>query len=384
MRINWLGTAVVVLLVGAAAGPALALDKAHYDKAKATIAKGLAYLKSTQDPSGAWTPRPGPAVTAMVATVLLDQPGVDLKSPELAKALAYIQSKVHPNGGIYSDDTPGLENYNTSICLSALARISSEPGIGPIIQHAQDYLRHLQWSDQVDPAGHKVDKNHPFYGGAGYGRSGRPDLSNTQMMIQGLHDSGLDCNDPAFQRALVFITRCQGTPANKMLGDKIVPDGGFIYSTSAGKDKIGVPTSPAGTVTMEDGTTRLATYGSMTYAGFKSYLYAKLNRNDPRVQAALGWIEHHYTLDRNPGLGPKDQGLYYYYLTFARALHAWGEPTITTADGVKHDWRVELIDKLASLQRPDGSWVNNADRWMEGDPNLVTAYALLALDETVN
>ena len=30
-------------------------------------------------------------------------------------------------------------------------------------------------------------------------------------------------------------------------------------------------------------------------------------------------------------------------------------------------------------QSPDGSWVNPADRFMEGDPNLVTAYALLAL-----
>jgi squalene-hopene/tetraprenyl-beta-curcumene cyclase len=27
----------------------------------------------------------------------------------------------------------------------------------------------------------------------------------------------------------------------------------------------------------------------------------------------------------------------------------------------------------------DGSWVNENPRWMEGDPNLVTAYALLAL-----
>jgi len=32
-----------------------------------------------------------------------------------------------------------------------------------------------------------------------------------------------------------------------------------------------------------------------------------------------------------------------------------------------------------ALQRPDGSWVNEADRWMEGDPNLVTAYSVIAL-----
>ena len=47
--------------------------------------------------------------------------------------------------------------------------------------------------------------------------------------------------------------------------------------------------------------------------------------------------------------------------------------------GREHAWRRELLDKLAELQRPDGSWVNPADRWMEGRPELTTAYAMLAL-----
>jgi squalene-hopene/tetraprenyl-beta-curcumene cyclase len=55
------------------------------------------------------------------------------------------------------------------------------------------------------------------------------------------------------------------------------------------------------------------------------------------------------------------------------------EPTITDAAGVSHDWRAELIAALAKRQQPEGSWVNPSDRFMEGDPNLVTAYALLAL-----
>jgi squalene-hopene/tetraprenyl-beta-curcumene cyclase len=36
-------------------------------------------------------------------------------------------------------------------------------------------------------------------------------------------------------------------------------------------------------------------------------------------------------------------------------------------------------DKHASRQREDGSWVNEEKRWMEGDANIVTGYALLAL-----
>ena len=35
---------------------------------------------------------------------------------------------------------------------------------------------------------------------------------------------------------------------------------------------------------------RLRAYGSMTYAGFKSYVYADLPRDDPRVELALGWL----------------------------------------------------------------------------------------------
>ena len=30
-------------------------------------------------------------------------------------------------------------------------------------------------------------------------------------------------------------------------------------------------------------------------------------------------------------------------------------------------------------QRADGSWLNEQDRWMEGDANIVTGYALMAL-----
>ena len=34
---------------------------------------------------------------------------------------------------------------------------------------------------------------------------------------------------------------------------------------------------------------------------------------------------------------------------------------------------------VALRQREDGSWVNEEKKWLEGDPNIVTAYALLAL-----
>jgi len=44
-----------------------------------------------------------------------------------------------------------------------------------------------------------------------------------------------------------------------------------------------------------------------------------------------------------------------------------------------HDWRAELIAQLRDRQQADGAWVNENARWLESDPNLVTAYSLLAL-----
>ncbi|MEQ8835831.1 MAG: hypothetical protein RID07_03410, partial [Lacipirellulaceae bacterium] len=118
-------------------------------------------------------------------------------------------------------------------------------------------------------------------------------------------------------------------------------------------------------------------YGSMTYAGLTSKIYAGVDRNDPRVKAAFEWISKYYSLQENPGLGTS--GLYYYFHTFAKALDAIGEETLTDADGTKHNWREELATTLINRQRPDGSWANDNQRWLEADANLSTGYALMAL-----
>ena len=74
----------------------------------------------------------------------------------------------------------------------------------------------------------------------------------------------------------------------------------------------------------------------MTYAGLKSMIYAGLGKDDLRVKAALAYVKAHYTLDENPGLG--QQGLYYYYHTFAKTMSVLGEPTLIDALG-EPDWR---------------------------------------------
>jgi squalene-hopene/tetraprenyl-beta-curcumene cyclase len=136
---------------------------------------------------------------------------------------------------------------------------------------------------------------------------------------------------------------------------------------------------------MPPGTRSLRSYGSMTYAGFKSMLFAGLAKDDPRVTAAWDWIRRNYGFAENPGLG--QQGRYYYVHAAARALFATNAPTVVPvqggADAAPRNWRDDLSDALLAAQRADGTWVNSADRWQEGQPDLVTAYAALALEEAL-
>ncbi len=349
-------------------------------KARAAIAKSLARLAAAQRPDGGWkgfTDASDPAVTSLVALGFARDPAYGPGHPVVRKALRYVLSCKQKDGGIYGD--AGVKNYSASVVLMFLSALK-DPALKDEIAAQQKFLKEGQWyEDKTDDDGRTIDPRHPWYGGAGYGRSKRPDLSNTQMMLEALHASGLPSSDPVYKRALVFIQRCQMcSETNDQPFAAKARDGGFIYSPANGGE------SKAGFVTYGDDKI-LRSYGSMTYAGFKSLLHAAVDRDDKRVQLAWRWIRSHYTLDENPNMPGKQslEGLFYFYHVFARALRAWGEPVVIDMDDQAHNWREDLCRKLLSLQKSDGSWVNEADRWMEGNPDLVSAYAILSLQEAL-
>jgi squalene-hopene/tetraprenyl-beta-curcumene cyclase len=154
--------------------------------------------------------------------------------------------------------------------------------------------------------------------------------------------------------------------------------------------------SAAGYLVQPDGKSVPRSYGSMTYALLKSYTLAGVKGDDPRVQAAVKWIQQNWDLACNPGSDPalgekvKFQGLYYYYMVLAQALdlaglqnvqvpgkpNAKGEPTTAEVN-----WRKALRAQLEGMQQADGTWVNGKnDRWQEGMPLLCTCYAMTALE----
>jgi squalene-hopene/tetraprenyl-beta-curcumene cyclase len=354
------GAGVVGGLALAGRLPVLAADE---PTSEGLTAKAVAFLKPRQNDKGGWSTERGPGITGIVATALLRSRRVTQADPTITKALAYLESLITAKGAVGEG---GQTNYVTSITIMAFHEANTRGQYDGQIKAAQAFLKGLQWDE-----GEKKGPDDPYYGGAGYGGSSRPDLSNTAFFIEALRDTGLPADDPALKKALTFVSRSQNRKSefnDQPWADK-VNDGGFIYTPAAG----GV--SMANDPNLPNG--GLRSYASMTYAGLKSMIHAGLSPDDPRVKAAIEYIKAHYSLDENPGLG--QVGLYYYYQTFAKALALLGSPTLVDSSGKSHNWRAELVAALAKRQLPEGAWVNKADRFMEGDPNLVTSYGLLAL-----
>jgi squalene-hopene/tetraprenyl-beta-curcumene cyclase len=360
-----------------------AIDRAHAAMAEETFEKGYMFLAQQQLPDGGWgfdKEHSHPGLTAMVLKILLAD-GLTTKQDLVSRGFAALMTHRRGDGGFY-DEQEGNQNYNTSLAVMALAA-ANDPAHKEALNGAVKYLRGEQITPgSKTPDGKDVDEKNPWVGGVSYGQHGRPDLSNVGMWMEAMHEAGVKGDDPAMQRALGFVQRLQnrseGTE-NQSFVLKGEEDGGFIYAIVF-KDGKYVGESYAG-----DTDRGLRSYGSMTYTGFKSMLYANLTKSDPRVKAAMEWIGRYWRLDSNPNMPQKQslQGLYYYYQVFAKALRAWGQDEITDAKGVKHNWRNELIEALKERQTADGSWANNADRWMEGSPILVTAYCLSALQDAM-
>ena len=361
-----------------------AMDKKHRLRAAEMINGGLEYLISQQDSDGGWSLNSAfkPAVTALVLKALLQHPDMNVETPIVSKGFDLLLSYQQGDGAIY-DPKQGRSNYSTAIAVCALTA-ARKAKFKPNIDQAVKYLRSLQIiPGSESPDGKEIYENHPFMGGVSYGRHGRPDINNVGWWMEAMHDAGVAGDDPAMQRALLFVTRCQNRSESNPLvwakeGDN---DGGFIYAP--GMRDITVGESKAG---KGPGGRGLRSYGSAGYNAWKSMLYAGLTKDDPRVRAVYGWIRRYWTLDANPNM-PKardQQGMYFYYLVFARALRAWGQNEIPAIRGdAKHNWREELVDALDRRVRPDGSWANPSPRWGEGNPVLVTTYEVQALQETL-
>ncbi len=302
--------------------------------------RGIAFLLSQQDQAGAWLPRSGPAMTALVVKALL-QSGRGVDDVAVRRGLTFIDHLQQRDHGYYLDSSPA---YNTAIVLGTLALLPGD-AYRQRIADGRHFLQNL-------PALNPAPQNNPWYAtptqnaGISLGFM-TPDPSDAATWtVEAFHDTGSRADDAIVRAALNRVPPFNPDPTER------------------------------------SASTVLPNYGSLTYAQLKSMLYAGLTRQDPRVQLAIHWIRQNYTLDANPA-DTGGRGQFFYYHTLAKALSAYGQNPITDSRGIRHDWKVELRDRLATLQNPDGSWLNQkVGDYLENNPVVVTAYGVLALQET--
>ena len=330
------------------------------DRLESAIARGRAYLLSVQAEDGHFSDPQMPALTALPLWALVAAGGE--RPAAVEKAARFVLAAQREDGGFYRPKPErgggGLGNYNTAVCLSALHAAAAAPTAA--LLKARDYL-----------ASSQLEGDDTMAGGFGYDKVSRrryADLSNTAYALDAMaRTAALEELRPGGKRvdlnweaALRFVERLQAQEG---------PDkGGAAYNDRTGQ---------AGAATNRAGRVSLRAYGSMSYAAVLSMCAAKLDRGDPRVKNALAYCLEHWSVEENPGMG--NQGLYYYYDILARSLAAAQVTVLEAKDGRQIDWKAELAEQLMKLQRPDGSWANDNNRFWETDPVLCTSFAMIAL-----
>ena len=321
----WLIAAVVVPGLAADVG----LDAATRQDAEATLARGVAWLQAQQAATGRIGSNEHVAVTALA-----------LRAVKLGGgSFAVGKSEQFLNAFLASNPTnPGFATFNAEVCRKVL-RLPDPPG-----QAKQfDWATTLALRDRDDSA-----RSREF-----------------------------ELREIAWQKQRSELAK-QGRDPDKFTAESlartVVPASGLMPVVAASQPQARPRRARRG-------------YGSMTYDGMMRLLHDDPKGNDPRVDAMVDWAERGWSLDENPGKGKA--GLFYFYHAMAKCLDASGEEEILPlTGGAPIRWREEVVRKLVALQHIDkekhtGYWVNENKSYMEDDPVLVTAYAMLALERAM-
>ncbi len=379
MRKN-LALALFCCLFTVAAQAEVQIDQSLLREARVSVRRGSNWLLDRQAENGAWSNEP--SITALAMQALLH---TDADSEEIQNAVArgreFILKSRRPDGA-FVGSFQEYANYTTATSLSVLAMID-HPDDQEVMRKARRFLMELQLREEHAEVPTAPDS--PFYGGIGYGSGGPtvPDLSNTQFALEALYlTEHLDRDTPQAEqaratwvRAISYLQSVQHVPEDAEAAWRPDPeqapeyDGGFIYRPDQCRVREKLTREFEG---------QPISYGATTMGGLKSLLFAEVDKDDHRVQAAIDWLKRNYTLEENPVIGAEAH--FYYLWTFAKAMQAYGQETLELADGQTRHWRSDLVRQLLEMQKSDGHWINEeSGRYMESIPELTTAYALIAM-----
>jgi len=337
---------------------------------KPALARAARYLWKQQAGDGGWHShtygllRSGQSLTGFVLDALLGVPTdlFPLPGNQVDRAVAFILRNTRPDGslGMADPGIPDYPNYATALAVRALCRAGQTGWVQPMV----DYLRRQQFTEQ-----NGWTRSHPAYGAWGMGGevrtppdTGHVDLSMTRHVLEALRAADVPATDPVFERACVFVERCQNL-ARQESGTGQRTDGGFFFTTTE------FDTNKAG----HDGQ-RYRSYGTTTADGILALLAAGRPLGDAGIVAAQRWLMGHHHDMAVPGfIGEAYQrwprGLAFYYAAAsAQAFRA-----------LKVDAGTGAVDGLLRTQRSDGSWANPENLVKEDDPLIATPFAIRAL-----
>ncbi len=268
--------------------------------------------------------------------------------------LAHLDKQGYVSASHHSADYP---TYATALLLDALDRMEINRWHATR-RRMREYLLAVQRTNSPNDT---LNGGWPHVGGDP--REARVEanvnLSVTRFAVEAIQYE-LKGNKNARLAALAFLERCQNTN-----------DGGFFFIPDTGD-----PLNKAGVT--DSNIPR--SYGTATADGLAALVACGIPATDPRVQAALHWLETHDSLDTVPGFedaetavpSARDALRFYYYAALARVIELFPYATIARR-------RDALAEQLLTLQLPGGSWSNPNSLMREDDPLIATALAISAL-----
>ena len=353
IRILSLSFALLATSAVSSVAAAESLDPVYTKKVTKAVDSGLRFLRGLQEKDGSYGSHVGLTSMVLLAFAESHRGYAYDDGPFIGRAADWLVTQRRADGAITGDATP---TYNTALAIMALNALDKKK-YAKEIAGGQKFL--VAYQSDEDQQYKPEDK---FYGGIGYGGDERPDLSNLHYALEALKRTDYDPDSDVWEKAQTFVTRCQNRSESNdqaWAGN----DGGFVYAPGQ---------SPAG------GT---RSYGAMSFAGLKSLIFTRVKKDDPRVKSAWEWIRNNYDFNTHPGM---DTTSYYYYLqTAAEALRAYGELSITDNKGRKHSWVRDMVDRILSLQKKNGSWANDNKKYWEGNPLLATARSIISINHAL-
>ncbi len=353
---------------------------------------GAAYIAKRQQKDGGWLRKglskekhgseAGWAAVCARGLASLPKAQRELYTENVSKGLEFLLSRQAEGGQIVGD--PGRQHYatyTTALTLSTMALVGREK------EEAAKKLQAWLVKTQIDQSEDITEYDFARYGawniydGNETGATLAADLSVSSFAIEALARVGLAKDSQTRSKALVFLRRSQNLPDPASSIPSQFLDGGFV--TNPRESKAGRQLLPNDNIVFRP-------YGSTTADGLRSLMHLGVDKEDERVQAAVGWVTTFFHTQKNPnfpaprrGANPlmlPERGIVYYYLNaLTDGLALFGERTLLKTDGTEIDWAEQVARRLISLQKPDGTWRSESAVMHENDPNLTTSMVLMTL-----